>query len=125
MRVESVDHGPVQHVGDDRRNQIIQENPEWVSSQDSAKDGCQVTVDYTGLLDGEPFEGGEDKDAVFVLGQGQMLADFEALNISMQSFIKKKEDLTLMSNSLSYCFSEIDNECQEPRASFCVFSAES
>ena len=42
-----------------------------------ARDGDRVTVDFTGTLDGETFDGGSGKDVSFVLGQGQMIEDFE------------------------------------------------
>src|SRR5262249_55095140 len=45
--------------------------------QREARDGDRVTVDFTGKLDGEVFDGGTGKDVSFVLGQGQMIEDFE------------------------------------------------
>jgi trigger factor len=42
-----------------------------------AADGDQLTVDFQGTLGGEPFDGGQGEDVQFVLGAGQMLADFE------------------------------------------------
>jgi len=38
----------------------------------------RVVIDFLGKKDGVPFAGGEAKDYPFVLGQGQMLPDFEA-----------------------------------------------
>lgn len=37
----------------------------------------RVVIDFLGKKDGVPFAGGEAKDYPFVLGQGQMLPDFE------------------------------------------------
>ena len=37
----------------------------------------RVVIDFLGKKDGVPFQGGEAKDYPFVLGQGQMLPDFE------------------------------------------------
>jgi trigger factor len=42
-----------------------------------SKDGDRVVVDFTGTVDGEAFQGGSGKDIPVVLGQGQMLPDFE------------------------------------------------
>ena len=39
-------------------------------------DAC-VVVDFTGSIDGEEFQGGTGKEIPVVLGQGQMLPDFE------------------------------------------------
>jgi trigger factor len=43
----------------------------------------QVTVDFVGKIDGVEFAGGQAKDFVFVLGQGQMLPEFEAASLGM------------------------------------------
>jgi trigger factor len=37
----------------------------------------RVTVDFIGKIDGEPFEGGRAEDFQFVVGEGQMLKEFE------------------------------------------------
>jgi len=42
-----------------------------------AQEGDQVTVDFKGTIDGEPFAGGEAEDYQLVLGQGQFLEEFE------------------------------------------------
>jgi trigger factor len=36
-----------------------------------------VTVDFEGKIDGEPFEGGKAEDFQFLVGEGQMLKEFE------------------------------------------------
>ena len=43
----------------------------------AAQDGDRVTVDFEGKLDGEPFEGGRAEDFQFLVGEGQMLSEFE------------------------------------------------
>jgi len=43
-----------------------------------AADGDRVTVDFAGSIDGVRFDGGSGTDFPFVLGQGRMLAEFEA-----------------------------------------------
>ena len=42
-----------------------------------AQDGDQVRIDFEGKIDGEPFEGGKAEGFQFVLGEGQMLKEFE------------------------------------------------
>ena len=49
----------------------------WDEVERKAKDGDRVIVDFTGTLDGEEFQGGSGTDIPVVLGEGQMLADFE------------------------------------------------
>jgi trigger factor len=43
----------------------------------AAKNDDQLLIDFTGTLNGEPFEGGSAKDFKVLLGSGRMLADFE------------------------------------------------
>ena len=42
-----------------------------------AEDGDRVTVDFEGKIDGEPFQGGKAEDFQFLVGEGQMLKEFE------------------------------------------------
>lgn len=44
----------------------------------AAGKGDRVMIDFLGKKDGEPFQGGQATDYPFVLGEGMMLADFEA-----------------------------------------------
>lgn len=43
----------------------------------AAQDTDRVTVDFEGKIDGEPFAGGKADDFQFILGDGQMLKEFE------------------------------------------------
>src|SRR3990167_3744223 len=43
----------------------------------AAQDGDRVTVDFEGKLDGEVFQGGKAEDFQFLVGEGQMLKEFE------------------------------------------------
>ena len=44
---------------------------------EAATDGDRVTVDFEGKIDGEPFEGGKAEGFQFLVGEGQMLKEFE------------------------------------------------
>ncbi|MEJ7930978.1 trigger factor [Ramlibacter sp. AN1015] len=44
---------------------------------DPAQDGDRVTVDFEGKIDGEAFQGGKADDFQFLVGEGQMLKEFE------------------------------------------------
>jgi trigger factor len=44
----------------------------------------RVTVDFEGKIDGEPFEGGKASDYQFILGDGQMLKEFEEAAAGMK-----------------------------------------
>ena len=58
---------------------IRSRNTEFVPkpSSQTAKDGDKVIMDFTGTVDGVEFPGGQAQDFPCVLGQGQMLPDFE------------------------------------------------
>jgi trigger factor len=62
---------------DDMLERLRQQRAGWEAVERPAAEGDQVTVDFIGRLDGEPFEGGEGKQIPIVLGQGSMLEDFE------------------------------------------------
>ena len=42
-----------------------------------AVDGDRVTVDFEGKIDGEPFDGGKAEGFQYLVGEGQMLKEFE------------------------------------------------
>jgi trigger factor len=50
----------------------------------AAKDD-RVTVDFIGKIDGEPFDGGRAEDFQFVVGEGQMLKEFEEAVVGMKT----------------------------------------
>ncbi len=44
---------------------------------EAAQDGDRVTIDFEGKIDGEPFDGGKAEGFQFLVGEGQMLKEFE------------------------------------------------
>ncbi|MDE2599478.1 MAG: trigger factor [Rhodocyclaceae bacterium] len=59
----------------------------------AAKDD-RVTVDFTGRKDGVEFPGGKAEGYPFVIGQGQMLPDFETAAIGLKAGEKKTFEMT-------------------------------
>ncbi len=51
----------------------------------AAQVGDRATVDFEGKIDGEPFAGGKAQDFQFILGDGQMLKEFEEATTGMKS----------------------------------------
>ena len=51
----------------------------------AAQDGDRVTVDFEGKIDGEPFDGGKAEGFQFLVGEGQMLKEFEDAVRGMKS----------------------------------------
>lgn len=44
----------------------------------AAEQGDQVTIDFTGFVDNEPFDGGRGEDVKLVIGAGQFIPGFES-----------------------------------------------
>jgi trigger factor len=54
------------------------------SMEAAATTDDRVTVDFIGKIDGEPFDGGRAEDFQFVVGEGQMLKEFEEAVVGMK-----------------------------------------
>ncbi len=55
------------------------------AATDAAVDGDRATIDFLGSIDGVPFEGGKADGFQFILGDGQMLKEFEDAVRGMKS----------------------------------------
>ena len=60
----------------------------------AAAEGDRVSVDFLGKIDGEPFDGGRAEDFQFIIGEGQMLKEFEDAALGMKSGESKTFPLT-------------------------------
>jgi len=56
---------------------IRQRNADFKTRQGKSEKGDRLTIDFEGKIDGESFAGGSTQDHQFVLGEGQMLEQFE------------------------------------------------
>ncbi len=72
---------PVAEVSDkeieDALDRVRRGNMVFEPKDGEAENGDRVTIDFTGKIDGEPFEGGATEDAPIVLGQGGFIPGFE------------------------------------------------
>ncbi len=72
---------PDVQIGDDDIEDMFtslqKQKATWESVDRKSKNGDRVIVDFTGELDGEAFQGGQGTEIPVVLGEGQMLPDFE------------------------------------------------
>ena len=62
---------------DDMIENLRKQKATWTEVDRDSVDGDRVTVDFSGELKGELIDGGQGKDVPVILGQGQMLPDFE------------------------------------------------
>jgi trigger factor len=60
----------------------------------AAQNGDRVHIDFSGLLEGGIFEGGEARNLAVLLGAGHLLPDFENAIIGMKAGEKKSFDMT-------------------------------
>jgi len=62
---------------DDMLDNLRRQKATWVEAERESADGDRVVVDFEGKLKGETIQGGKGSDVPVVLGEGQMLPDFE------------------------------------------------
>ncbi len=62
---------------DDMLLNLRTQKADWQTVDRKSKDGDRVVVDFAGELNGEAFEGGQGTEIPVILGEGQMLPDFE------------------------------------------------
>jgi len=68
-----VEKADIERTVDNIRKQHIT----WNEVKRKSKDGDRVIIDFEGSIDGELFAGGKSDDFPIVIGEGQMLPDFE------------------------------------------------
>ena len=56
---------------------MARQNRSFAPKGEAAAGGDRVTVDFTGTIDGEPFEGGTAQDITLEIGSGQFIPGFE------------------------------------------------
>jgi trigger factor len=62
---------------DDMIDNLRKQKATWTEVERASAKGDRVVVDFEGKLKGELIEGGQGKEVPVILGQGQMLPDFE------------------------------------------------
>ena len=60
----------------------------------AAQNGDQADIDYDGVLEAKPFDGGQAKGALVVLGEGRLMADFESNIVGLKAGDGKNFDVT-------------------------------
>ena len=70
---------------DEMIEKLQKQKAEWTEVDRASQTGDKVVVDFAGELDGEPVEGGQGKEVPVVLGEGQMLPDFEKALVGIKA----------------------------------------
>ena len=80
---------PEINISDNDLDQMMEnlrkQKREWKKVSSKSKKGNQVNINFIGKLNGELFEGGEGKDVPVVLGEGQMIPEFEKALFGLKS----------------------------------------
>ena len=70
---------------DQMMEKLRKQKRKWKKISSKSKKGDQININFTGKLNGELFEGGEGKDVPVVLGEGQMIPEFEKALFDLKS----------------------------------------
>ncbi len=62
---------------DDMLERLRDQRAEWRTVERKAELGDRVIADFVGRIGKEPFEGGEGKEVPIVVGEGQVIGDFD------------------------------------------------
>jgi trigger factor len=77
---------------------LRQQRGTYAPVEREARETDRVTVDFEGTIDGLAFDGGKGEDVAIVLGEGRMLADFEASLKGTRAGEQKTIELTFPDN---------------------------
>ncbi|CAB0149554.1 Trigger factor [Pseudidiomarina piscicola] len=64
---------------------LRKQHADWKEVKRKSKKGERITIDFTGRIDGEEFEGGKAQDFALELGQSRMIPGFEDDIIGMKT----------------------------------------
>ena len=72
---------PVVEIKDENLENMLEtlrkQHAKWIEADRAAKEDDKVTIDFTGSIDGEEFEGGKAEDFALEMGKGSMIPGFE------------------------------------------------
>ncbi len=72
---------------------LREQNKRFEPVERPAQDGDQVTLSFSGTMEGKPFEGGSGEGVSLVLGSGRMIPGFESGLLGMQAGEERTLDL--------------------------------
>ena len=87
IELEKVDYSVTDEMVNNKLEQERDMNSRMIDASDrEVKEGDIVTIDFTGYLDGEPFEGGKAEGQTLEIGKGHFIPGFE------EGLVGKKKD---------------------------------
>jgi len=88
--VAEIDDADVEKVIESLRRQ----QRGWAEVQRPAAENDRVTLDFTGTLNGEPFDGGQAEGFAVEVGAGRLLKEFESQLVGLEPGAEKTIDVT-------------------------------
>ncbi|MFC0444428.1 trigger factor [Pseudidiomarina halophila] len=79
---------------DNMLDTLRKQHASWKEVKRKSKKGDRITIDFTGRIDGEEFDGGKAQDFALELGQGRMIPGFEDDIIGMKTGEEKTIEVT-------------------------------
>jgi trigger factor len=94
IKLERLTVAPADADIDEALGNLAENVQNFDTKKGKAADGDQVVIDFKGLLDGEPFDGGAAEDYPLVLGSNSFIPGFEEQLIGAKKGEEKKLDVT-------------------------------
>ncbi len=79
---------------DQEIDNILERQQDWKEKKTKSSKGDQVTISYTGTIDGVAFEGGSAENSDIIAGDGKMLPEFDKALIGEKAGAKKEIEVT-------------------------------
>lgn len=79
---------------DNMLDTLRKQHASWKEVKRKSKKGDRITIDFTGRIDGEEFDGGKAQDFALELGQSRMIPGFEDDIIGMKTGEEKTIEVT-------------------------------
>ncbi|WP_339878183.1 trigger factor [Pseudidiomarina gelatinasegens] len=94
LNVEKPDVEVTDKDVDNMLDTLRKQHATWKEIKRKSKKGERITIDFTGSIDGEEFEGGKASDFALELGEGRMIPGFEDEIIGMKAGEEKTIKVT-------------------------------
>ncbi|RUO56088.1 MULTISPECIES: trigger factor [Pseudidiomarina] len=94
IEIEKPDVTVTEKDVDDMLDTLRKQHASWKEVKRKSKKGERITIDFTGRIDGEEFDGGKAQDFALELGQGRMIPGFEDEIIGMKTGEEKTIKVT-------------------------------
>ncbi|WP_417659666.1 trigger factor [Pseudidiomarina sp.] len=94
LNVEKPDVEVTDKDVDNMLDTLRKQHATWKEIKRKSKKGERITIDFTGSIDGEEFEGGKATDFALELGEGRMIPGFEDEIIGMKAGEEKTIKVT-------------------------------